>query len=212
METTTFDTYGTAAPGFAQGVVALGNDAGILSVSLQATGAEPSTASEISIVGVLHYFAILGLFLLTCLVFVSRDGKQFAKFGSAFLLVLAIAVVPELSVKLAEQTTPKGDVQWNDSWPEEWKGTQVILFEIDGKEHVIGGLEPQDSVYELTILACESLQISAEIEQQYLGAYLVSFNGTVGDGWEFTVNGNRVPIGMADAELSDDSIVEWRPA
>ena len=212
METTTFDTYGTAAPGFAQGVVALGNDAGILSVSLQATGAEPSTASEISVVGVLHYFAILGLFLLTCLVFAFRDGKQFAKFGSAFLLVLAIAVVPELSVKLAEQTTPKGDVQWNDSWPEEWKGTQVILFEIDGKEHVIGGLEPQDSVYELTILACESLQISAEIEQQYLGAYLVSFNGTVGDGWEFTVDGNRVPIGMADAELSDDSIVEWRPA
>ena len=30
METTTVDTYGTAAPGFAQGVIALGNDAGIL--------------------------------------------------------------------------------------------------------------------------------------------------------------------------------------
>ena len=30
-------------------------------------------------------------------------------------------------------------------------GTQVIVFEINGTEHVIGGLEPQDSVYELTL-------------------------------------------------------------
>ena len=34
-ETTFFDTYGTAAPGFGQGVVVLGNDAGILSVIYQ---------------------------------------------------------------------------------------------------------------------------------------------------------------------------------
>ena len=43
METTTFDTYGTAAPGFAQGVIALGNDAGILSVDLQSANV-PSQA------------------------------------------------------------------------------------------------------------------------------------------------------------------------
>ena len=82
------------------------------------------------------------------------------KIGSAFLLVLAIAVVPELSVKLAEQTTSDRDVLWDSTWPDEWRGTQVIVFEIDGEEHVIGGLESQDSVYELTLLACESLQIS----------------------------------------------------
>ena len=212
METTIFDTYGTAAPGFAQGAIALGNDAGILSVSFQAANEPSFDTTETDVVGLVHLIAVLGLFLLTCLVFALREWQQFAKIGSAFLLVFAIAVVPDLSVKLAEQTSPDRDVEWDLSWPNEWKGTQVIVFEINGTEHAIGGLEPQDSVYELTLLACEYLGISTEIEQQYLGAYLVSFNETVGDGWEFTIDGNRVPLGMADAQLNEDSIVEWRPA
>ena len=212
METTIFDTYGTAAPGFAQGVIALGNDAGILSVGFQ-TANEPSfDTTETDVVGLVHLIAVLGLFLLTCLIFALRDWQQFAKIGSAFILVFAIAVVPDLSVKLAEKTSPDREVEWDLSWPNEWKGTQVIVFEINGTEHAIGGLEPQDSVYELTLLACEYLGISTEIEQQYLGAYLVSFNETVGDGWEFTIDGNRVPLGMADEQLNEDSIVEWRPA
>ncbi|CAI8304002.1 MAG: Outer membrane protein assembly factor BamB [Candidatus Poseidoniaceae archaeon] len=212
METTFFDTYGTAAPGFAQGVIALGNDAGILSVGFQSANAPSQEATETDLLGFLHLIAVLGLFLLTCLAFALRDLQQFAKIGSAFLLVFAIALVPELTVKLAEQTTSDRDVEWDPSWPDEWKGTQIIVFEIDGTEHVIGGLEPQDSVYELTLSACNSLGISTEIEQQYLGAYLVSFNGTVGDGWEFTIDGRRSSVGMVDAKISEDSIVEWRPA
>ena len=212
METTAFDTYGTAAPGFAQGVIALGNDAGILSVGFQSSNEHSLDTTETDVVGLLHLVAVLGLFLLTCFVFASRDWQQFAKIGSAFLLIFAIAVVPDLSVKLAEQTSADRDVEWDSSWPSEWKGTQVIVFEINGTEQVIGGLEPQDSVYGLTLLACENLGISTEIEQQYLGAYLVSFNETVGDGWEFTIDGSRVPLGMADAQLDEDSIVEWRPA
>lgn len=212
METTTFDTYGTAAPGFAQGVIALGNDAGILSVGFQSASLPSQETTQTNVVGMLHLISVLGLFLLTCFVFALRDWQQFAKIGSAFLLVFAIAVVPDLSVKLVEQTSADRDVEWDPSWPNEWKGTQVIVFEINGTEHVIGGLEPQDSVYGLTLLACENLGISTEIEQQYLGAYLVSFNETVGDGWEFTIDGSRVPLGMADAQLDEDSIVEWRPA
>lgn len=212
METTTFDTYGTAAPGFAQGVIALGNDAGILSVGFQSASVPSQETTQTNVVGMLHLISVLGLFLLTCFVFALRDWQQFAKIGSAFLLVFAIAVVPDLSVKLVEQTSADRDVEWDPSWPDEWKGTQVIVFEINGTEHVIGGLEPQDSVYGLTLLACENLGISTEIEQQYLGAYLVSFNETVGDGWEFTIDGSRVPLGMADAQLDEDSIVEWRPA
>ena len=181
-------------------------------LDLQSANVPSQETKETDVVGLLHLVAVLGLFLLTCFVFALRDWQQFAKIGSAFLLVFAIAVVPDLSVKLAEQTSPDRDVEWDSSWPNEWKGTQVIVFEINGTEHVIGGLEPQDSVYELTLLACENLGISTEIEQQYLGAYLVSFNETVGDGWEFTIDGSRVPLGMADAQLNEDSIVEWRPA
>jgi hypothetical protein len=211
-ETTMFDTYGTAAPGFGNGIIALGNDAGILSVRHQVTTESASESSNIDAFGLFHYLSILLLFLLTCSSFAIKNWHQFAKIGSAFLLVVAIAVVPELSVKLAEQTVASEEsVEWDASWPDEWKGTQVIVFEIDGKEHVIGGLEPQDTVYELTELACDSLDITTEIEQQYLGAYLVSFNGSVGDGWEFTIDGNWAPIGMEDAQLNADSIVEWRP-
>ena len=79
METTTFDTYGTAAPGFAQGVIALGNDAGILSVGFQSSNEHSLDTTETDVVGLLHLVAVLGLFLLTCFVFALRDWQQFAK-------------------------------------------------------------------------------------------------------------------------------------
>lgn len=211
METSTFDTYGTAAPGFDSDAIALGNDAGILFVQHPAQAGMQSETTDSNVMGMIHYVAILVFFVLTCFSFALHDLEKIVKFGSTFLLVVALAVVPELSLKLAEKTAPESDVQWNNEWPDEWKGTQVIVVEIDGQEQVIGGLEPQDSVYELTVLACEELGITTQIEQQYLGAYLVSFNGLVGDGWEFTIDGNWSPVGMADAELDDTSIVEWRP-
>jgi len=125
---------------------------------------------------------------------------------------VAIVVVPDLSVKVAEQTSPRYDVEWDESWPDEWQETQVVVFEIDGVTYAIGGLEPQKNVYDLTVIACQELDIEPQIEQQYLGPYLVSFNGFAGDGWEFMLDGQRSPVGMADAKLGDASIVEWRPA
>ena len=211
MEATEFDTFGTSAPGFSNMNVALGNDAGILLVKQYAGLESPPLPSDADVLEIVHYGAILVFFLLTCFSVALQNPKQIAKLGSAFVLLVAIAVVPELSVKLAENSATQGEVEWDDDWPEEWKGTQVMVFEIDGQQHAIGGLEPQTTVYELTTLACEELEITTQIEQQYLGAYLVSFNGSVGDGWEFTVDGTRSPVGMSDAQLKDDSIVEWRP-
>ena len=211
MEATEFDTFGTSAPGFSNMNVALGNDAGILLVKQYAGLESPPLPSDADVLGIVHYGAVLVFFLLTCFSVALQNPKQIAKLGSAFVLLVAIAVVPELSVKLAENSATQGEVEWDDDWPEEWKGTQVMVFEIDGQQHAIGGLEPQTTVYELTTLACEELGITTQIEQQYLGAYLVSFNGFVGDGWEFTVDGTRSPVGMSDAQLKDDSIVEWRP-
>ncbi len=211
METTEFDMYGTSAPGFSNMNLALGNDAGILLVKQYASYESPPQSSDVDVIGIVHYGAVLVLFLLTCFSVALQNPKQIVKVGSAFALLVAIAVVPELSVKLAENNATQGEVEWDDDWPDEWKGTQVMVVEIDGQQHAIGGLEPQTTVYELTTLACEELGITTQIEQQYLGAYLVSFNGSIGDGWEFTVDGTRSPVGMSDAQLKDDSIVEWRP-
>jgi hypothetical protein len=211
METTEFDTFGTSAPGFSNMNLALGNDAGILLVKQYASLESPPLPSDADVLGIVHYGAVLVFFLLTCFSVALQNPKQIAKVGSAFVLLVAIAVVPELSIKLAENNATQGEVEWNDDWPDEWKGTQVMVFDIDGHEHAIGGLEPQTTVYELTTLACDELGITTQIEQQYLGEYLVSFNGSIGDGWEFTVDGTRSPVGMSDAQLKDDSIVEWRP-
>ncbi len=211
MENTSFNTFGTAAPGFGPGVVALGNDAGILKVSFQSMSEPIDKKSKIDFVGALHYVVIVLLFALTCWFGAHRDTKQLVKMCTALLLMVAIVVIPELSLKLAEVSSTKGQAEWNASWPDEWVGTQVIVFEIDGIEHSIGGLERQETVYDLTLLACEELGIDAQIEQQYLGAYLVAFNGSVGDGWEFTLDGSRSPVGMTVAQLDEASIVEWRP-
>ena len=171
-ETTFFDTYGTAAPGFGQGVVVLGNDAGILSVIYQIPNESSPEDSQIDIAGILHYLFILVFFVLTCSYFALHDWQKFAKIGSAFLLILAIAIVPELSVKLAEQTALEQDVEWDSSWPDEWKGTQVIVFEIDGEKHVIGGLETQNTVLNLTVLACDSLEFQMKLSNSILAPTL----------------------------------------
>ena len=212
MEDTSFNTYGTAAPGFGPGVIAFGNDAGMLKVTSESLEASNEEETPADILGGIHYVAIVLLFLVTCWSLAHRDLNQLTKVGSAFLLLIAIAVVPELSLKLAEQTSTNSEAEWDPTWPDEWLGTQVIVFEIDGEEHAIGGLERQQTVYDLTMIACDELGIETEIEQQYLGAYLVSFNGSVGDGWEFTLDGSRSQVGMTESQLNDGSIVEWRPA
>ena len=212
MENTSFNTYGTAAPGFGPGVIAIGNDAGVLKVTSESLKASNEEETRTDILGGIHYVAIVLLFLVTCWSLAHRDLNQLTKVGSAFLLLIAIAVVPELSLKLADQTSTNSEAEWDPTWPDEWLGTQVIVFEIDGEEHAIGGLERQQTVYDLTMLACDELGIETEIEQQYLGAYLVSFNGSVGDGWEFTLDGSRSQVGMTESQLNDASIVEWRPA
>ena len=212
MENTSFNTYGTAAPGFGPGMIAFGNDAGVLKVTSESLEASNEEETRGDILGGIHYVAIVLLFLVTCWSLAHRDLNQLTKVGSAFLLLIAIAVVPELSLKLAEQTSTNSEAEWDSSWPDEWLGTQVIVFEIDGEEHAIGGLERQQTVYDLTLIACDELGIETEIEQQYLGAYLVSFNGSVGDGWEFTLDGSRSQVGMTESQLNAGSIVEWRPA
>jgi len=212
MENTSFNTYGTAAPGFGPGVIAIGNDAGVLKVTSESLEASNEEETRGDILGGIHYVAIVLLFLVTCWSLAHRDLNQLTKVGSAFLLLIAIAVVPELSLKIADQTSTNSEAEWDSSWPDEWLGTQVIVFEIDGEEHAIGGLERQQTVYDLTMIACDELGIETEIEQQYLGAYLVSFNESVGDGWEFTLDGSRSQVGMTESQLNEGSIVEWRPA
>ena len=67
MEHTPFDTYGTAAPGFSEGILALGNDAGILQVKHQESSYEKVSSEDRSLIQTIHYFAILCFFFYAVL-------------------------------------------------------------------------------------------------------------------------------------------------
>ena len=212
MHTTKFDTYTTAAPGFSTAAMALGNDMGILQVTIFEGERPTEKTSSFSLIETLHYVLLLSSYLLCCLFFATKNKPRLWKALTLFLLLFTLAAVPEVSTKwptLIEQDT---EATWNPEWPEEWRDTQIVIIEIDGAENVIGGLNGYSNVYELTQAASESLGISTEYEDQYLGLYLLSFNGTEGDGWEFTLDGARSNTGIVDTAIDSDSILRWRPA
>ena len=212
MHTTSFDTYTTAAPGFSQGVIALGNDMGLLQISLFGVEESPENPSSFSLIEAFHYVLLLSSYLLCCLFFATNNKPRLWKALTLFLLLFTVAAVPEMSAKWPTFAESEAEATWDTEWPEEWRDTQIVVIEIDGKENVIGGLNGHSNVYELTQAASSSLGISTDYEDQYLGLYLLSFNGTEGDGWEFTLDGSRSNTGIVDTAIDSDSILRWRPA
>ncbi|MAS49719.1 MAG: hypothetical protein CMA35_02315 [Euryarchaeota archaeon] len=212
MHTTKFDTYTTAAPGFSTAAMALGNDMGILQVTIFEGDRPTEDPSSFSLIETLHYALLLSSYLLCCLFFATKNKPRFWKALTLFLLLFTLAAVPEISTKWPTLIEEDTEATWNAEWPEEWRNTQIVIIEIDGTENVIGGLNGYSNVYELTQAASESLGISTEYEDQYLGLYLLSFNGTEGDGWEFTLDGARSNTGIVDTSIDSDSILRWRPA
>ena len=212
MHTTSFDTYTTAATGFSQGAIALGNDMGLLQVTLFGVEESPGNPSSFSLIEAFHYVLLLSSYLLCCLFFATNNKPRLWKALTLFLLLFTVAAVPEMSAKWPTFAESEAEATWDTEWPEEWRDTQIVVIEIDGKENVIGGLNGHSNVYELTQAASVSLGISTDYEDQYLGMYLLSFNGTEGDGWEFTLDGSRSNTGIVDTAIDSDSILRWRPA
>ena len=212
MHTTSFDSYTTAAPGFSSAAMALGNDMGLLQVTVFDSDETIEPESTFSLIEALHYVLFLSSYLLCCLFFATNNKPKLLKAFTMFLLLFTLAVVPEISAKWPTLAESDAEATWDAEWPEEWRDTQIVVIEIDGTENVIGGLSGYSNVYELTQAATLSLGISTEYEDQYLGLYLLSFNGTEGDGWEFTIDGSRSNTGIVDTTIDSDSILRWRPA
>ena len=212
MHTTSFDSYTTAAPGFSSAAMALGNDMGLLQVTVFDSDETIEPESTFSLIEALHYVLLLSSYLLCCLFFATNNKPKLLKAFTMFLLLFTLAIVPEISAKWPTLAESDAEATWDAEWPEEWRDTQIVVIEIDGTENVIGGLSGYSNVYELTQAATLSLGISTEYEDQYLGLYLLSFNGTEGDGWEFTIDGSRPNTGIVDTTIDSDSILRWRPA
>ncbi len=215
---TKHDTYTTAGPGFGpNGEVVLGNDNGVLMVFLSDSPTDSNdvekSKSEES-----NSYIQQSMILLLCLTMfyfqIIKNNKMATKVGLLLLLVILIFSLPDISNSWSKEIdaidSSPGD--WDDTWPDEWQGTQVMVFELPDGELVVGGFEGLDTVEEFTDVAAADLGITTAKESYDFGAWITSFNGHEGEGWEFTIDGKRSSVGISEAELGEDSVVRWSPA
>ena len=203
--------------------MAFGNDAGVLMVVLDSTdhtsiidGKEEieSDSEESSFQVEPEHFLLVAL-VVGMVVFQSRkDSAMVAKLGVLLVLVISIIALPSISEVWSKEVNELSDSpgDWDDDWPEEWKETQVVVFELPSGEVVIGGLEGHENVEQLTDSAAIQLGITIEKQTYSIGDMIVSFNGEELEGWEFTIDGERSPLGISASGGSEASVVRWSPA
>ena len=99
---------------------------------------------------------------------------------------------------------------WDDSWPDDWLGTQVVIFEFKDSTIISGGHINLENVLQLTEAAAVDQGLEMEITDTSLGKYVVSINGITGEGWEYTVNGQPGTVSAEYSVIRSDSIVAWK--
>ena len=136
------------------------------------------------------------------------------KLGVLLILVVAIFALPSVSEMWSKEVDKltEGPGDWNDDWPDSWKETQVVVFELPDGEVAIGGLTGYENVEQLTDAAALELGLTIEKESYSLGTMVVSVDGHELEGWEFTIDGERTPVGISQAEVGEDSVVRWSAA
>ena len=132
------------------------------------------------------------------------------------LLILVVLIIPDLSSQWSKAfdeqfpETPSSE-EWNEQWPDAWLGTQIVIFELNGEEHSIGGLIGHDDALSLTQAACEKLDFELTGESTELGWYVDSIDGIAGEGWEFSIDGSKGIISADHSDVTSTSIVRWTP-
>ncbi|MEC8789102.1 MAG: PQQ-binding-like beta-propeller repeat protein [Candidatus Thermoplasmatota archaeon] len=212
------DTYTTAGMSFGpNGEMAFGNDAGVLVVILSDENLESIQKDESrssSFQAHPAHFLMVGLLLGIAYSTYNSNRDMTNKLGVLLILVVAIFALPTVSEMWSKEvdklTVGPGD--WNDDWPDSWKETQVVVFELPDGEVAIGGLTGYENVEQLTDAAALELGLSIEKESYSLGEMVVSIDGHELEGWEFTLDGERTPVGISQAEVGEDSVVRWSAA
>ena len=221
LPTSEYDWYGTAGPEYqiiaGREILAIGNDNGNLQVFSSKDVNEPEQDLFES-----DYISQIGTFILFILV--TTSGIQFLRenYRSSFkyLLIILVALstfafndiflawssyVSEINDDAQSQ-----EALWDESWPEEWLGTQIVIFEFAHQSLISGGHVNAKDALELTHKAAVQLDISVEDSDTSIGKYIESFNGVRGEGWIFYVDGSEAMISSEYAEINSDSIVHWK--
>ena len=159
------------------------------------------------------------LVMLFALILISTTSIQLLRerFQSAFkffilfctiLLYFTFEHIIQEWDDLINEDVPASEA-WNEAWPEEWLGTQVIVFQFQDNSVVTGGLFGHDNVLQLTQAAAIEQGMDIEIIDSSLGKYVVSIDNIAGEGWEYTVNGQPGTVSAEYSQLESDSIVVW---
>ena len=216
------DWYGTSAPEFTTSeeleILVFANDNGILEVYTKSYDVviqlEDKPNSD-------YYSQFLTLILMVLMAIV---GIQYLreKYSSAFrfLIVLTFSIflfsfsdiVSSWSqyIDNSDSKSVDKDSLWQDEWPEEWLGTQVIIFEFDNQTITFGGITGEETALSLTLNAAYDNQITVEMSDTAMGKYIQSFNQQQGDGWIFFVDGSEAMVSAEYSKISSDSIVHWK--
>ena len=160
------------------------------------------------------------LAILSALILISTSSIQLLRerFQSAFkffilfltiLLFFTFGDIIEAWSELVNDDAPASDA-WNNEWPDEWLGTQVVVFEFKDEMIVTGGLLGNDNVLQASIEAANQQGLEIEIIESNLGKYVVSINNVAGEGWEYTVNGQPGTVSAEYSQLKSDGIVVWK--
>ena len=221
LPTSEYDWYGTAGPEYqiiaGREILAIGNDNGNLQVFSSKDVNEPEQDLFES-----DYISQIGTFILFILV--TTSGIQFLRenYRSSFkyLLIILVAlstfafndIVLAWSSYVSEinDDAQSQEALWDESWPEEWLGTQIVIFEFANQSLISGGHVDAKDALELTHKAAVQLDISVEDSDTSIGKYIESFNGVRGEGWIFYVDGSEAMISSEYAEINSDSIVHWK--
>jgi hypothetical protein len=221
LPTSEYDWYGTAGPEYqiiaGREILAIGNDNGNLQVFSSKDVNEPEQDLFES-----DYISQIGTFILFILV--TTSGIQFLRenYRSSFkyLLIILVAlstfafndIVLAWSSYVSEinDDAQSQEALWDESWPEEWLGTQIVIFEFANQSLISGGHVNAKDALELTHKAAVQLDISVEDSDTSIGKYIESFNGVRGEGWIFYVDGSEAMISSEYAEINSDSIVHWK--
>jgi hypothetical protein len=211
--TTPYDGYGTSAPAARDGTLYLGNDAGVL-MALQLDRSPTAEQAE--------SWPLLGAAVLMASMGGAAALASKGRFNDAWRwlsvvgLCLMLMLLPDLNrswnATLAETASSTPSDTWDPSWPERWMGTQVVVFEFEDGDRVIGGLVGHDDVLALTQTAAQQLEMNLHQETSSLGTYVVAINGTAGSGWEYFVDGQRGVLAVDDAPVDSTTVLVWRLA
>jgi outer membrane protein assembly factor BamB len=211
------DDYATAAPGFgSDGTYVLGNDKGILMfyTSQQNNSVIPQAHEDLDYIFIMTTLILLISILASTPAFILHLHQKVLKSllpGVVIFMAFNITMISTAwSGYLSEQIEPEGD--WDESWPEEWKDTQVVVFELPDGEVVFGGLSGHNTVENLTDDAAFRVGIIIEKETFDIGEWVKSIDGHEGAGWEFRIDGERGLVGISEAQISSNSVIRWQPA